>query len=79
MANRTAISSIGSWEELISVTFDVGANAIVLESSEGGIVKIPCDDLSELHRLAQISSELAKGHDVRLKWEIPVLSQNKTK
>jgi hypothetical protein len=79
MANQAAGYSIGSWEDLVGVTFDVGFLQIVLESSEGGIVKIPCDDLSELHRLAQISFELAKGHDVRLKWEIPVLSQSKTK
>ena len=76
MANQTATSSIGSWEELISVTFDVGANAIVLEAEEGGEATIPCDDLAELHRLAQISYTLAEGHDVRLEWRIPVLAES---
>jgi hypothetical protein len=73
MVNQTANSPIGSWEELVSVTFDMGALEIVLESEEGGTVAIPCDDLAELHRLAQISYGLAEGYDVRLGWKIPVL------
>jgi hypothetical protein len=79
MANQTATPSIGSWEELVSVTFDVGANSIVLESEEGGSTSIPCDDLAELHRLAQISYALADGHDVRLEWRIPVLAEEVSK
>jgi hypothetical protein len=74
MANQTAAPSIGSWEELVSVTFDAGTNSIALESEEGGLVTIPCDDLAELHRLAQISYSLAEGYDVDMKWRIPVLA-----
>jgi hypothetical protein len=46
---------------------------IDLESEEGGEVSVPCDDLAELHRLAQISYELADGFDVKLEWKIPVI------
>jgi hypothetical protein len=74
MANQTAGYSVGSWEDLVGVTFDMGALEIRLESEEGGEVAIPCDDLMELYRLAQISYGLAEGCDVRLKWEVPVLS-----
>lgn len=73
MANQTAGYSIGSWEDLVSVTFDMGGLQIRLESEEGGTVAIPCDDLMELHKLAQISYGLAEGYDVELKWEVPVL------
>lgn len=76
MANQTAGYSIGSWEELVSVTFDVGSNSIILGSEEGATVPIPCDDLAELHRLAQISYGLADGYDVKLEWRIPVLDVN---
>jgi hypothetical protein len=74
MANQTTAPSIGSWEDLVSVTFDMGGLQIVLESEEGGEVAIPCDDLAELHRLAQISFGLAEGYDVRLEWKVPVLN-----
>jgi hypothetical protein len=74
MANQTTAPSIGSWEDLVSVTFDMGGLQIVLESEEGGTVAIPCDDLMELHKLARISYGLAEGYDVQLKWEVPVLS-----
>lgn len=73
MANRTAGYSIGSWEQLSSVTFDVGTLCIVLESEEGHTASIQCDDLAELHRLAQISFSLAEGYEVKLNWNIPVL------
>jgi hypothetical protein len=76
MANQTTGYSIGSWEDLVSVTFDIGGLQIVLESEEGGKVAIPCDDLAELHRLAQISFGLAEGYDVRLEWKVPVLNTN---
>lgn len=77
MANQTAGYSIGSWEELVSVTFDVGSNSIILESEEGNIIPVPCDDLAELHRLAQISYGLAEGYNVRLEWRIPTLEEVK--
>lgn len=73
----TTTPTIGSWEQLVSVTFNTGTNSIVLESEEGGNVSIPCDDLAELHRLAKISYALAEGHNVRLEWSIPVLSEVK--
>ncbi len=73
----TPTPTIGSWEQLVSVTFNTGTNSIVLESEEGGNVSIPCDDLAELHRLAKISYALAEGHNVRLEWSIPVLSEVK--
>ncbi len=73
MANQTAGYSIGSWEELRSVTFNMATLTIDLESEEGGEVSVPCDDLAELHRLAQISYELADGFDVKLEWKIPVI------
>ena len=74
MANKTAVS-IGSWEELVSVTFDVGTNSILMESEEGAVASIPCDDLAELHKLAQISYGLAEGYNVRLEWRVPVLNE----
>lgn len=74
MANKTAVS-IGSWEELVSVTFDVGTNSILMESEEGAVASIPCDDLAELHKLAQISYGLAEGYNVRLEWRVPVLDE----
>lgn len=77
MANQTAGYSIGSWEELVSVTFDVGSNSIILESEEGNTIPVPCDDLAELHRLAQISYGLAEGYNVRLEWRIPTLEEVK--
>lgn len=80
MANQTSPASspspIGSWEELASVTFDAGRNSIVLESEAGGLATIPCDDLAELHRLAQITYSMADGYDVRLKWRIPVAAES---
>jgi hypothetical protein len=80
MANKTtqrfAPSPIGSWEDLVSVTFDVAKLQIVLEAEEGAMVAIPCDDLVELHRLAQVSFSLAEGYDVRLEWKIPVLGES---
>lgn len=80
MANTsTTISSIGSWEELVSVTFNVGTNSIYLEAEEGAIVTIPCDDLKELYHLAQVSFAMAEGHDVLLKWEIPTLTTMEAK
>jgi hypothetical protein len=79
MANQTTTCSIGSWEELISVTFDIGALAIHLEAEEGHFVSVPCDDLMELHRLAQISYGLAEGYDVELKWQVPVLGAQEAK
>ncbi len=79
MANQTATPSIGSWEDLVSVTFDMGSNSIVLESEEGHEATIPCDDLAELHRLAQISYSLAEGHDVKLEWRVPVIAEEASK
>lgn len=77
MANPTptaiAAQSIGSWEELSSVTFDIATLQILLESEEGGVVAIPCDDFAELCRLAKVSFSLAEGHNVELKWNTPVL------
>jgi len=77
MANKTTQRSapypIGSWEDLVSVTFDIAKLQIVLEAEEGATVAIPCDDLAELHRLAQVSFSLAEGYDVKLEWKIPVL------
>ena len=73
MANQTSGYSIGSWENLVSVTFDVGALSIDLEAEEGDTVSVPCEDLLELHKLAQISYGLADGYDVQLKWVVPVL------
>jgi hypothetical protein len=76
MANQT-VSPIGSWEDLVSVTFDVGSNSIILLSEEGHEATIPCKDLAELHRLAQISYSLAEGFDVQLKWNVPVAMRTK--
>jgi hypothetical protein len=73
MANQTTGYSIGSWEELRSVTFNMATLTIDLESEEGGEVSVPCDDLAELHRLAQISYGLADGYDVKLEWKIPTI------
>jgi len=74
MANLTApTSTIGSWEELYSVTFDIGALQIRLLSEDGRVAEIPCDDFAELHRLAQVSFALADGYDVELNWKTPVL------
>jgi hypothetical protein len=75
MANQTVAPSIGSWEELVSVTFDAGVNSILLESEEGHKATIPCDDLAELHRLAQISYSLAEGYNGDMKWRIPVAAK----
>lgn len=77
MANQTSPTSINSWEDLVSVTFDVGTNSIVLESEGGGIATIQCDNLAELHRLARVSFGLAEGYDIELKWRIPVLVEVK--
>lgn len=74
MPSKTAVS-IGSWEELVSVTFDVGTTSILMESEEGTMASIPCDNLAELHRLAQISYGLAEGYNVRLEWRVPVLDE----
>lgn len=60
----------------MSITFDAGANSIVLESEEGRCVTIPCEDLAELRRLAKISYALAGGHSVKFDWRIPVLSSS---
>ena len=80
MANKTTQRSapcpIGSWEDLVSVTFDIAKLQIVLEAEEGATVAIPCDDFAELHRLAQVSFSLAEGYDVKLEWKIPVLENN---
>ena len=74
MANLTAqIPTIGSWEELYSVTFDIGALQIRLVSQDGKVAEIPCDDLAQLHHLAQVSFALADGYDVELNWKTPVL------
>lgn len=70
MANQTT-STVGPWENLESVVFDIGTNQIILTSEEGHEAKIQCDDLMELHRLAQISHTLADGYDVRLEWKLP--------
>lgn len=75
MANQTATPAIGSWENLVSVVFDVGSNSIILESEEGHEATIPCDDLAELHRLAQISYSLAEGYSVAMEWRIPVIAE----
>lgn len=77
MYRTTTSSTIGSWEQLVSVTFNTGTNSIVLESEEGGSASIPCADLAELQRLAKISYALAEGHSVRLEWSIPVLEEVK--
>ena len=72
----SASCSVGSWEQLVSITFDAGVNSIVLESEEGRCVTIPCEDLAELRRLAKISYALADGHSVKFDWRIPVLSSS---
>ena len=77
MANQTSPTSIDSWEDLVSVTFDVGTNSIVLESERGAIATIQCDNFLELHRLARVSFALAEGHDLVLKWRFPVLVEVK--
>ena len=46
-----------------------------MESEEGAVASIPCDDLAELHKLAQISYGLAEGYNVRLEWRVPVLNE----
>jgi hypothetical protein len=74
MANQSTGCSVGSWEDLVSVTFDTGTLEIVLESTEGHTITIPCDDLAELYRLAQISFSLCEGYNIDLKWTIPVLN-----
>jgi hypothetical protein len=74
MANLTAPTpTIGSWEELSSVTFDIGALQIRLVSQDGKVAEIPCDDFAQLHHLAQVSFALAEGYDVELNWKTPVL------
>jgi len=82
MANQTTQRSapcpIGSWEDLVSVTFDIAKLQIVLEAEEGVEIVVPCDDLAELHRLAQVSFSLAEGYDVRLEWKVPVLESKET-
>lgn len=70
MANQT-ISTVGPWEHLESVIFDMRDNTIRLTSEEGHEASIQCDDLMELHRLAQISHTLADGYDVKLEWRLP--------
>lgn len=70
MANQTT-STVGAWETLERVVFDMGTNSIILTSEEGHEATIPCDDLAELHRLAQISHTLADGYDVKLEWRLP--------
>jgi hypothetical protein len=69
-------TSISSWEELISVTFDIGKLQIVLESETHQTASVPCDDLAELHRLAKVSFALAEGHDLQLQWKIPITETN---
>ncbi len=77
MANKTlATQPVGAWEDIVAITFDVGALCIRLESEEGYTTEVPCDDLMELHRLAQISYGIADGYSVRMGWKIPVLSDN---
>ena len=80
MANQTTQRSttcpIGSWEDLVSVTFDIAKLQIVLEAEEGEVATIPCDNFAELHKLAQVSFSLAAGYDVRLEWKVPVLENN---
>ena len=70
MANQT-VSTVGPWENLDSVVFDMGTNRILLTSEEGHEATIQCDDLMELHKLAQVSHTLAEGYDVRLEWRLP--------
>lgn len=70
MANQTT-STVGSWENLSEVVFDMGTNSIILTSEEGPEARIQCDDLMELHRLAQVSHTLAEGYDVKLEWRLP--------
>jgi hypothetical protein len=65
-------TGISSWEDLISVTFDIGKLQIILESETHQTALVPCDDLAELHRLAKVSFALAEGHDLQLQWKIPV-------
>ena len=70
MANQTT-STVGAWENLTNVVFDMGDNTIQLTSEEGHTASIQCDDLMELHRLAQVSHTLAEGYDVQLEWRLP--------
>lgn len=70
MANQTT-STVGPWENLDSVVFDMGTNRILLTSEEGNRAEIQCEDLAELHRLAQISHSIADGYDVNLEWRLP--------
>lgn len=70
MANQTT-STVGAWENLERVIFDMGDNTIRLTSEEGHEATIQCDDLMELHRLAQVSHTLADGYDVKLEWRLP--------
>jgi len=49
----------------------MGTNSIILTSEEGHEARIQCDDLMELHRLAQVSHTLAEGYDVKLEWRLP--------
>ena len=70
MANQTT-STVGAWENLTKVVFDMGDNTIHLTSEEGHTASIQCDDLMELHRLAQVSHTLAEGYDVKLEWRLP--------
>jgi hypothetical protein len=82
MANQTTQRStpcpIGSWEDLVSVTFDIAKLQIVLEAEEGVEIVVPCDNFAELHRLAQVSFSLAEGYDVKLEWKVPVLENKET-
>ncbi|NDC89697.1 MAG: hypothetical protein EB075_13030 [Bacteroidetes bacterium] len=66
MANQTT-STVGAWENLENM----GDNTINLTSEEGHTATIQCDDLMELHRLAQVSHTLAEGYDVKLEWRVP--------
>ena len=69
-------TTISSWEELISVTFDIGKLQIILESETRQTVSIPCDDLAELHRLSKVSFSLAEGHELQFQWKVPVVETN---
>lgn len=71
-------NTVGSWETLAKVTFDVGTLAIELVSEEGYVRTVPCDNLSELHRLAKISIALGEGSNVPMEWRIPTLSDQKS-
>lgn len=69
MANQTT-STVGPWENLEKVVFNVLNNTIQLTSEEGHKATIQCDDLMELHHLAQVSHTLAEGYNVKLEWRI---------